>query len=558
MQRPDIWELFYVYIKISFQKKYFATALLSSFKQPCMMTTEDRNLGRTLRDRYKLTRLLGQGSMGRVYEADDEALGDVPVAVKFLSQTLLTRGMRNRFEREAKTCAQLGQRSMHIVRVTDYGVDEDGIPFYVMEYLKGESLIGVINRQPLMLPRFLGLTRQICLGLQCAHQGIKMDKTVYPIVHRDIKPSNILVSQDDSMGELVKILDFGIAKILQSEVSQTGCFMGTLAYASPEQMEGHELDARSDIYSLGIMMFQMLTGAMPLIATTQSFGGWYKVHHFHQPKSFGEANPTVRIPKLLEELVVSCLAKAPGDRPQNMAQILNALKPLEERYGAGRDIARRIEASLMRRLPIKSTSESPSEEAIISHPKGADTLSSDEVFRLVSWPKNMPIAEIVFPKALSSQNGSLSTVWVMLPKTEIEKRMVCTRYNQFLFMEAPHPMLLWLTVLYNREHGPRWLPCYLDLRTPQGSQMAKLLGNTGKYNLLFFPQEAPGRCINVQTSTIAAAQCKLLKEWANIANGSNASQPVPGVSKEHLKAALEEMKPKILMKLESIYGNGNN
>jgi len=521
-----------------------------------MMTT-DYNLGRTLRDRYKLTRLLGQGSMGRVYEANDDALGDVPVAVKFLSQTLLTRGMLTRFEQEAKTCAQLGQRSMHIVRVMDYGVDEDGIPFYVMEYLKGESLTGVIKRQALLLPRFLNLTRQICLGLQCAHQGIKLDGMTYPIVHRDIKPSNILVSQDDSLGELVKILDFGIAKILQSEISQTGCFMGTLAYASPEQMEGHELDARSDIYSLGIMMFQMLTGVMPLLASTQSFGGWYKVHHFHQPKSFEAANSKAKVPKLLEDLVVACLAKASSDRPQNVAQILEALKPLEERYGAGREVARRIEASLDRKLLIKSTSEVV-EEAIVSQPQGSDILSADEVFRLVAWPKNMPIAGIVFPKTLSSQNVSLATVWVMLPKAEIEKRMVCTRYNQFLFMEAPHPMMLWLTVLYNRDHGPRWLPCYLDLKTTLGRQMTMLLGTAGKYNLLLFPQETPGRCINVQTASIAPGQCKLLCDWANIGSISTQSQPVPDVSKDHLKAALETMKPKILMKLEGIYGRSDD
>ncbi|MBW4517300.1 MAG: serine/threonine protein kinase [Timaviella obliquedivisa GSE-PSE-MK23-08B] len=526
--------------------------------------TTDYNLGRTLRDRYRLTRLLGQGSMGRVYEADDDVLGDVPVAVKFLSQTLLTRGMLARFEQEAKTCAQLGQRSMHIVRVMDYGVDEDGIPFYVMEYLKGESLTEVIKRQALLLPRFLNLTRQICLGLQCAHQGIKMDGMTYPIVHRDIKPSNILVSQDDSLGELVKILDFGIAKILQSEVSQTGCFMGTLAYASPEQMEGHELDARSDIYSLGIMMFQMLTGAMPLLASTQSFGGWYKVHHFHQPKSFEEADPNAKLPKLLEELVVACLAKAPSDRPQNVAQILEALKPLEERYGAGREVARRIEASLNRKLPIKSVAQDWVEEArpsrypqgVVLQPKGSDILSTDEVFQLAAWPKTMPIAEIVFPRALPSQNGNLATLWVMLPKAEIEKRMVCTRYNQFLFMEAPHPMVLWLTVLYNREHGPRWLPCYLDLKTTSGRQMTMLLGNAGKYNVLFFQKQSPEHCINVQASSIAPGQCKLLRDWANLST-STQSQPVPDISKEHLKAALETLKPKILMKLESIHNKGD-
>lgn len=239
-----------------------------------MMT--EPNVGRILQNRYRLIRLLGQGAMGQVYVAEDVALGGLPVAVKFLSQTLLNRKMRERFEREAKTCAQLGQRSIHIVRVTDYGVDEDEVPFYVMEYLKGESLSEVISHHVLSLPRFLSLTRQICLGLQCAHQGIQIDGKICPIVHRDIKPGNILVGHNDSLGELVKILDFGIAKVLEPEGNQTQCFMGTLAYSSPEQMEGRELDARSDIYSLGVMLFQMLTGKMPLNADTHSFGGWYK------------------------------------------------------------------------------------------------------------------------------------------------------------------------------------------------------------------------------------------------------------------------------------------
>ena len=250
----------------------------------------DTNIGRTLQNRYRLSRLLGQGSMGRVYGAEDVALGGIPVAIKFLAQTLLNQRMRDRFEREAKTCAQLGQRSLHIVRVTDYGVDEDEIPFYVMEYLRGESLSEVITQQAIALPRFLSVTRQVCLGLQCAHQGITIDGKTYPIVHRDIKPSNVLVSRDESLGELTKILDFGIAKIMQDSSNQTQCFMGTLAYSSPEQMEGRELDERSDIYSLGVMMFQMLTGKMPLHADTHSFGGWYKAHHFYTPQSFEAAD----------------------------------------------------------------------------------------------------------------------------------------------------------------------------------------------------------------------------------------------------------------------------
>lgn len=141
----------------------------------------------------------------------------------------------------------------------------------------------------------------------------------------------------------------------------------------------------------------------------------------------------------------------------------------------------------------------------------------------------------------------------MLAKPEIQRRMVCTRYNQFLFIEAPHPMVLWLTVLYNREHEPRWMPCYLDLKTKQGRQLANALGRNGQYNILFFAQESHQRCLYLQTATVAAAQCRLLQEWAMIGQLSRSS-PNPTVSKDYLKNALENIKPQILMKLESIYG----
>jgi eukaryotic-like serine/threonine-protein kinase len=510
----------------------------------------DPNIGRRLTNRYQLVELLGQGAMGRVYEAKDILLGGVPVAIKFLAQALLNQRMRDRFEQEAMTCALLGQRSIHIVRVTDYGIDEkDEVPFYVMEHLRGDSLSHIISRQPLSLPRFLSLSRQICLGLQCAHHGIAVDGEIHPIVHRDIKPSNILISQDESLGELAKILDFGIAKMLQTDGDQTNCFMGTLAYSSPEQMEGRELDGRSDIYSLGVMMFQMLTGKMPLYCDTHSFGGWYKAHHFQQPQSFESANAAVKLPRALENLVMSCLAKSPDDRPQNVAEVLSALEPLEQRFGTGRQIGQRIGAVLSK-LPVTTTPQSPSK------------LSPEEVCRLASWPPNMPVAEIVFPKAMPTSNGTLATLWIMLPSAEIKKRMVCTRYNQFLFLAAPHPILLWLTVLYSHQHGPRWLPCYLDLKSAQGQQTARLLGKSGQYRLLFFASEEPQRCAHVLTSTIAPTQCKMLEEWSAmgqlVSNNPLLNQSSKDQTKDRLKAALEEMKPKILMKLESLYGDGED
>ncbi len=505
-----------------------------------MMT--DANVGRVLHDRYHLRQLLGQGSMGRVYGADDDALGGIPVAIKFLSQALLNQRMRDRFEREAKTCAQLGQRSIHIVRVTDYGVDEEGIPFYVMEYLKGSNLSDLVAQQAMVVPRFLHLLKQICLGLQCAHRGIQIEGQTFPIVHRDIKPSNILVTQNDSLGELVKILDFGIAKVLQPEGHQTNCFMGTLAYSSPEQMEGRELDARSDIYSLGVLMFQMLTGKMPLNADTHSFGGWYKAHHFQKPQPIATVNPSVKVPKVLENLVMGCLEKSAGDRPQSVAEIVTALGPLEERFGTGLQVAQRIKASLSR-LPVTPAAQS------------SNPLEGDELYRLATWPPQMPIAEIVFPKPMQTSQGMLPTLWVMLPRIEIHKRVTCSRYNQFLFLEMPHPMLLWLTVLYNREHEPRWLPCYLDLKSPPGRQMATLLGTTGQYRILFFALEDPMRCASIQSVSIAPAQCQLLHEWAMVGQASRIP-PNPTVSKDLLKHELEKIKPQILTKLETLYSSG--
>ncbi|MBD0267107.1 MAG: serine/threonine protein kinase [Cyanobacteria bacterium Co-bin8] len=502
----------------------------------------DPNFHHKLGNRYELIEPLGQGSMGKVYLAEDALLGNVKVAIKFLSQTLLTEKMRDRFLQEAMTCAQLGQKSIHVVRVTDYGVNDENVPFYVMEYLRGQGLSQLINSQPLPIPRFLGLTRQICLGLMSAHEGIILKGKADPvsIIHRDIKPSNILIVQDPSLGELAKVLDFGIAKLMQSGGDQTNCFMGTLAYASPEQMEGLELDSRSDIYSLGILMFQMLTGKLPLRASNNTFGGWYRVHQSQLPKPISELDPSLKVPKLLEDLVMSCLEKQPDNRPQTVEEILRSLEPLEDRFVAGFRIGQRISATLSR-LPV-TTSVEPKTE-----------LQEDQVCRLSVWPKGKPTAEIVFPCALPMSKGSLPTLWAMMPQLEIERRLISTRYNTFICTLSPHPMVLWLTVLYSSSHGPRWLPCYLDLKTPAGQEMLTLMAQNGYYKLLLFALEGPQRCAHVLTCRVATPQKTLLKDWILTAR----SQPSLGganISKDLLRNELnEKLKPKVLRQLESIY-----
>lgn len=500
----------------------------------------DPNIGRLLDNRYQLVELLGKGAMGQVYLAKDVLLGGVSVAIKFLSQTLLNKKMRDRFEREATTSALLGQRSMHIVRVMDYGVNSDDVPFYVMEYLRGESLSDVISTSPLSIPRFINVTRQICLGLQCAHEGIEKDNRIYSIIHRDIKPSNILVTNDPTVGELVKILDFGIAKILADDSGQTNCFMGTLAYSSPEQMEGKELDNRSDIYSLGVMMFQMLTGKMPLQAETHTFGGWYKTHHHQSPRTFASVDPNLKLPKALETTIMGCLEKDPKNRPQSVNEIIKTLDPLSARFSHAQSIGQRIGQVLQTR-------------PVVADPQRTDVPSLEEVCRLQSWPKDKPLAQIVFPQVLATSRETVVTLWVMLNKSEIQQRQFSTLYNKlyknFLCMMSPHPMVLWLTVLYNREHGPRWLRCYLDLKTAKGQEMVRLLGQKGTYQILLFAVEEPQRCAQAISVRLNPSQCQLLQDWANSSQIINAAQP--NLSKSLLKQEFEKLQPQILMKLQS-------
>lgn len=506
----------------------------------------DPNIGRFLSKRYQLQELIGTGAMGKVYRAKDVLLGGVPVAVKFLALSIHNEKMRlqDRFEREAKTCALLGQKSIHIVRVMDYGVDENKTPYYVMEYLQGQGLNQIIRQQNLSLPRFVSMARQICLGLKCAHDGIPVDGSVYPIIHRDIKPSNMLVIQDPSFGELLKILDFGIAKLLQANGDQTKYYLGTLAYSSPEQMEGKELDNCSDIYSLGIMMFEMLTGKMPLVASSHSFGAWYKTHHHQPPRSFTEVAPSLVIPPEVESLVMSCLAKKVKDRPQSISEILQTLESIEQQH---------YQQPISQEHPSTDTVTLPADSEPKTNGNVPLQLNSGkhEITFSAAWPKNKPIADIVFPQPIPVNGEVIPALWVMLPQRAIIQRLICSRYNQFLFITAPHPMMLWITVLYNRKHGAKWLPYYLDLKTSLGQEMVKLMLKTGYYHLLLFAKESPHTCSHVLVTSIASAQCQRLQQWM-LAAKTLVSGSDPQISKNLLKQEYEKIKPQILAKLDGI------
>lgn len=495
----------------------------------------DDYIGKFLNNRYLIRDLIGKGGMGRVYLAEDTAKGGMPIAVKILSLSLVNQQMSQRFAREIFIGAQLGRKSKHIVRILSYGVTEDKTPFYVMEHLQGKNLKQILKIQPLTISKFLEICNQICLGLKCAHEGISLKGEIYPIVHRDIKPENIFISEDSKQGEIVKILDFGIAKFLteRSGMTLTDSFIGSLPYCSPEHMEGRKLlDVRSDIYSLGVLMFEMLTGKHPFQTKSNSFGTWYQAHRFQMPPTVEEVNPQVKIPQVLEKLLMSCLAKEISDRPQNINQILEELE--------------KVNLQLNDVIPSKS-----SEIINLSYPVQLvpATLLSEKDCLQKSWPKNKPIAPIGFPHLLHTHQRLIPTFWSMLPKQEITKYLDKIHGTEFISKMNVYPMLLWVTVLYNAQPSlTKWLPYFLDLKDNKGENIARSLAEVGYYHLLFFPLEDPNRCSHVTTLRLTANQRQQLVDCLDMSQQSN-ELISPNEAKNILKIDYEQLKLDILQKL---------
>lgn len=303
-------------------------------------------IGRSIgeQDRYRLEQRLGGGGMGDVFLATDTRLGK-PVALKLLKETLLIDpdlNLQERFERECAICAAL--KSVHIVQVSDYGITTEGYPFYVMEYLQGQTLGDRLSHgAQLTVAQTCNIITQVCEGLELAHQGVMVwsretnASERIKIVHRDLKPDNIFLVPT-VLGELAKIIDFGIAKInsLQAEyTSNTAMFMGTCHYAAPEQFDLRcPVDERSDIYSLGVILYEMLAGTDPFgfdfkhnRVTNQA---WLSAHAAKQPIPLRTQPRCRSISPTLEAIVQRCLAKLPADRFSSVTELKNALATIDQ------------------------------------------------------------------------------------------------------------------------------------------------------------------------------------------------------------------------------------
>ncbi len=216
-------------------------------------------------DKYVITQLLGIGANGAVYEATHEAIGH-RVAIKIVHQALATRDdIIERFRREAKVCGTI--RDRHVGQVYDFGQLSDGAPYMVMELLEGKPLLDLLKRKRLPIATVVDVGRQLLSGLVAAHAA--------GVVHRDVKPANLMLSRERSGEHLLKLVDFGISKrmvrdITERNVTVEGTVIGSPDYMPPEQLRGGEVDQRADLYAVGVVLYEAVTGRMPFDAPSMT------------------------------------------------------------------------------------------------------------------------------------------------------------------------------------------------------------------------------------------------------------------------------------------------
>ena len=272
----------------------------------------DLAAGQLFAMRYRIDQVLGRGGMGVVYKACDTQLDEI-VAIKTLPGDVLSRSPEDleRFKREIRLARKITHRN--VLRTYDYG-EADGVYFISMEFVRGYTLADLLDEAPdhRMAPRVtMGVARQISRGLEAAHEQ--------NIIHRDIKPQNVLV---DHRGE-VKLMDFGIARLAEAPeaMTQAGLIVGTPHYMSPEQVQGKQLDPRSDVYSMGVLLYEMLVGEKPF--TSSSLTGVLTAHITEAPRPPIELRP--EIGREVNAIVLKCLAKDPAHRYATAGELLKDL-----------------------------------------------------------------------------------------------------------------------------------------------------------------------------------------------------------------------------------------
>ncbi len=336
---------------------------ISASPQPSPTADADPLLGRTVNDRYRIVEAIGQGGMGRVYKALQSPLDRV-VALKILGAGHdRDPNFYKRFFLEASVTAKLTHPNT--ITLYDYGRTEDGIFFIAMEYLDGRTLSQALQQDgPLAQERVIHVAQQICRSLREAH--------ALGIIHRDLKPANVMLLRQHDDHDFVKVLDFGLVKFFHGDnpdgdITNAGTFMGSPHYIAPEQARNQGPDQRCDIYSLGVLLYHMLTGKVPFTAVSPVD---IILKHLHEaPVPPRELRPDLQIDAQLETITLRCLAKERAERFQSMDELLAALKVLRQQLTGSTGPSTPSDA-----LPAVSTTPQDGSRAVRPPPPPEDAL----------------------------------------------------------------------------------------------------------------------------------------------------------------------------------------
>ena len=305
------------------EPEFIAPSALSAVSD---LRAVDRLIGQEIDQRYLIEEFLGEGGTGIIYRARHTVLGKA-VALKVLRPDVSgNKTAMLRFRQEALLAASIGDQ--HIVEVIDFGRMPDGAAYCAMEYLEGITLTTALKEAGRLPPeRAIHIAKQLCRGLEAAHD--------IGIIHRDLKPDNIYLIHRAGDPDFVKILDFGIAKVgmRPTGLTQMGQVFGTPHYMSPEQCAGHPVDRRTDLYALGVLLYELVCGRPPFDA--EDVLGVMSKHLREMPLSPRHLTPPVLVPRDLELIIMRCLEKQPARRYQTAGRILGDLEKISREVRAG-------------------------------------------------------------------------------------------------------------------------------------------------------------------------------------------------------------------------------